>query len=750
MTSNSGSTPSTVDQARDSVTLDLTEIVQQIVGRWHRDSQPDTQAALLEHPELQAHASLVVDLAYEEYCQRREQGESVDHREFCCRFPQVEASLERLIADHDWLVSHAASLLDRAHPTPVWPKLGEQVLDFTLVQPLGRGAVARTFVARQRALGDRLVAIKLTPSSSQEARTLGRLHHTGIVPIYSVEHDPERRLSLMVMPYLGGATLEHLINRMQTPKAKPLSGQLLFDTIAEVNASLPTVDPLPPAEYDLAAADKLGTAIHLVSSLAAALQHSHSKAIIHRDLKPSNVLLTPAGQPMLLDFHLADDPQREVATVGGTLAYMSPEQLHELRSGVRNPQIDGRADIYSLGVLFLQMLTGKVAFRVPRGLPVPQTIELHETLREIRWSRDRIERQGIEPAFAPVIERCLRVDPAARPASADAFIRELHACQHEMQYRSRRSWLRGLGSLALGAFATWGLATRLLKESPPGPAVAPVVDSAALFAEELRAGRACLEQQKFAEAATHFESAARHNPAAGLPSLGNGKAQLALKNLDAAAYHFSVARSRLQDISAITGTAETYSLQGRYDEAIRYWRQVRSKLGDDPAVLNNLGHALAKSHVYPEAERIFNDLIAQHPELQQPYLNRLYLSYSRAVVNPNFDPTAMLADAETALRIGPASGSLYSVYAALLVRASANNPKLLDQALVAYGKALEAGMPLAAIKTMRGHESLVAHPGFAALQESSLTATQRFLTFNPQLVMPVAVQLTWPEETKPD
>ncbi len=749
MSSTPVNSPSTVDQARESETLVLAEVVQRIVGQWRRDAKPDTQAALTEHPELQSHLSLVIDLAYEEYCQRIDQGQSVDHRAFCQRFPEVEASLERLITDHDWLVSHAASLFEQAEPAPAWPKLGEQVLDFTLVQLLGRGAVARTFLARQGALGDRLVAIKITPSSSQEARTLGRLQHAGIVPIYSVEHDPERRLSLIVMPYHGGATLEHVINRMQTPKPQPLSGQLLFKTIAEINASLPAVDPLPGADFGLGEADQIGVAVHVLSLLAEALQHSHSRGIIHRDLKPSNVLLTPAGQPMLLDFHLADDPQREVATVGGTLAYMSPEQLHELRSGVRNPKIDGRADVYSLGVLFVQLLTGKVAFRVPRGLPVPQTIEMHETLREIRWSRDRIERQGIDPAFAPIIERCLRVDPAARPESAQAFIRELRACQHEMQFRARRSWMVGMTGLALGGLATWAVGAwllRILRDPSEAKSTVPEVDPTVVYAEQMQLGRACLTERKFADALAHFEAAAKHNAQTGMPVLGIGKAQLALKNYDAAAYHFSLARARLKDVAPLIGQAETYSLQTRYEEATRLWRQVNSTLGDNPAVKNNLGHALAKSHQVQEADRILNDLIAKHPDLQQPYLNRLYLTYSRAAVRPNYDPTPMLSDAEAALRIGPASGSLYSVYGALLVRASEDNPKRLDQALTAYRKAVEYGMPIDAIKTMRGHEALVAHPDFASLQESVIPPTQRFFTFNPQLVMPLAVEFAWPEE----
>ena len=102
--------------------------------------------------------------------------------------------------------------------------------------------------------------------------------------------------------------------------------------------------------------------------LAAGLAHAHERGIIHRDLKPANILLTDDGEPMILDFNLAEDIKlRSSATAkaGGTLPYMSPDQL----TSYANPSVavDGRSDIYSLGLILFQLLTGKFPFPMHRG-----------------------------------------------------------------------------------------------------------------------------------------------------------------------------------------------------------------------------------------------------------------------------------------------------------------------------------------------------------------------------------------------
>src|SRR5207247_10908638 len=94
--------------------------------------------------------------------------------------------------------------------------------------------------------------------------------------------------------------------------------------------------------------------------LADGLAHAHERGILHRDLKPANVLLTDEGQPMLLDFNLAEDVKLRgsaaAALIGGTLPYMAPEHLEAFRGGKR--AVDGRSDVYALGIILYELLAG--------------------------------------------------------------------------------------------------------------------------------------------------------------------------------------------------------------------------------------------------------------------------------------------------------------------------------------------------------------------------------------------------------
>src|SRR5262249_23404102 len=108
-----------------------------------------------------------------------------------------------------------------------------------------------------------------------------------------------------------------------------------------------------------------GGGVWLVSCLADGLKHAHERGISHRDIKPANVLITDEGQPMLVDFNLADDiVQEEVfstSRMGGTIPYMSPEQLTLFHK--RSGKIDQRCDLYSLGILFYELLSLQFPFK---------------------------------------------------------------------------------------------------------------------------------------------------------------------------------------------------------------------------------------------------------------------------------------------------------------------------------------------------------------------------------------------------
>src|SRR5262249_55620958 len=104
--------------------------------------------------------------------------------------------------------------------------------------------------------------------------------------------------------------------------------------------------------------------MHLGAQIADGLAYLHERGVCHRDLKPSNVLLSPAGRPLLLDFNLSADAAAVPAHLGGTVPYMAPEQLEAFlaRRPAGAARLDARADLFSLGVILYELLTGRHPF----------------------------------------------------------------------------------------------------------------------------------------------------------------------------------------------------------------------------------------------------------------------------------------------------------------------------------------------------------------------------------------------------
>jgi eukaryotic-like serine/threonine-protein kinase len=334
-----------------------------------------------------------------------------------------------------------------AEPVAV-PAAGADFLGFHLVEELGRGAFGRVFLARQMDLADRAVALKIALDLYVETQTLARLQHTNIVPVYSVHRSGP--LQAICMPYFGATTLADVIRGLDRAPSLPDSGKHLVSTLngrksrsrecpstklAPGGGQAPAEPPAVPGERATAPATKTNlikfegltyveAVLWLAARLADGLAHAHDRGIIHRDLKPANVLLTDEGEPMLLDFNLSDDTRvrdnPSAARMGGTLPYMSPEQLAAF--GHRAGGIDGRSDLYSLGVMAFELLTGRFPFRHRTG-------SIHDCLDEMRADRAgppprlRPHNPAVSPAAEAIVRKCLDADPAKRYQSA-AELRE--------------------------------------------------------------------------------------------------------------------------------------------------------------------------------------------------------------------------------------------------------------------------------------------------------------------------------------
>ncbi|PKV78263.1 serine/threonine-protein kinase [Nocardia fluminea] len=361
-------------------------------------------------------ASLPAGLVFEEFVIRRHSGERVDPRECLREYPEQAASLRGLLNTEDLdqsthrtgdpdatmnqtpdstrstqmtspqldltatATSAATSSTDAfSNPGAFEPldriEIGQRIGDFELLTGLGSGAFARVFLARQTSM-QRLVAVKISADRGTEPQTLAQLDHDYIVRVFDQQlmdtdsaPSGSRRLRLLYMQFLPGGTLLGLLRWVRATPPAERSGKLLLDA---VDAAMEEKGEIRPTDSsvrsEIAALSWPETVAWLGRRLAEALDYASSHGVLHRDVKPANVLLTAEGVPKLADFNISFSRTVEgtspVAYFGGSLAYMSPEQLEACHPGLARSaaDLDTRSDIYSLGVVLWELLTGAKPF----------------------------------------------------------------------------------------------------------------------------------------------------------------------------------------------------------------------------------------------------------------------------------------------------------------------------------------------------------------------------------------------------
>lgn len=316
------------------------------------------------------------------------------------------------------------------------PKIGDTVLGFKLVHELGRGAFARVYLAHEVALAARQVALKVSLRPTREAQRLARLQHTNVVPVYSVHDDPDNGVQVICMPFLGKSTLATLVNAYRIEHSSRAAGRkstsaraVRTTAVDSKNKASKTADskggtssPRNPvwtwtAEEPPPIVGDPVAVLQVVAQLAAGLAHAHERGILHLDLKPANVLLADTGEPMLLDFNLSFDatqPDRE--QVGGTMPYMAIEQLLDMRNRGKGA-IDERTDLYSLGVVAYELLTGEVPFPVTsKGA---RDIDAQVAARRAGPPPLRARCPAVTPAVEAIVLKLLAPEPVDRYRCAD-------------------------------------------------------------------------------------------------------------------------------------------------------------------------------------------------------------------------------------------------------------------------------------------------------------------------------------------
>jgi serine/threonine protein kinase/Flp pilus assembly protein TadD len=380
---------------------------------WRQGNPRRAEYFLDLYPGLRESPAAIMDLLFEEVCLCREHGRPVDVPEIVRRFPQWQQQIEILL--------HCAQALE-GQVAPAFPTAGETFGDFHLLAQLGRGGQGIVFAATQSSLGDRPVVLKVTSRRGDEHLSLARLQHTHVVPLLSAMDDPKRNLRVLCMPYLGGMTLAALLTDLRGRAPARRTGQDILQALDTARAAAAIA--LPPGRGPATPflASYVVAITWLGACLAEALKYAHERGLVHLDLKPSNVLFTADRQPMLLDFHLAREPVRAGdpgARFGGTPGYMSPEQkraMAAVKEGNPVPEtIDGRSDIYSLGLLLYEALGG--------DLPGE-----HQSL----FLPLRRSNPAVSPGLSDILAKCLAAQPEDRYQDAGTLAADLWAHLNDM------------------------------------------------------------------------------------------------------------------------------------------------------------------------------------------------------------------------------------------------------------------------------------------------------------------------------
>ncbi|TWT94549.1 serine/threonine-protein kinase [Stieleria varia] len=499
-------TPPIDDPAYAAVVTELARV--DLEHRFDEEGDGDASRYIDAYPDVFAEEHCLLQITYEEYRLRRLHGEDVQATTVASRYGIDGSRWIELPLGDDSEVDACGNQCDNKgdatsrrytpgrssgeQPTE-YPHVGDLFASYQLVAQLGEGAFSRVFLARQSDLADRFVVLKVTPLETRESDKLARLQHSNIIPIFSVHR--ERNLSCICMPFLGTTTLaevsasgerwaaldgpaEELISTILARRQSTI--KLVADSQSQLISETPDSTVSDPgsmrAEQDwttdeLLTLSNLGYVDALVTLAIGAVEgvaHAHRRGIVHRDLKPANILVTDDGTPVLLDFNLAiitDETDNRV--VGGTLPYMSPEQLDSLRTGAQSFPSD---DVFAIGVILYELLSGHLPFSCPDSR---LSFDLDQVIADRKRTPRSLSRLNshVSPGLAAIVQRCISPQAADRYQDGSELLEDLrrhrqdlllrYAPNHSLGERLRK-WTRRHPRLASASTVTMVAMSALL------------------------------------------------------------------------------------------------------------------------------------------------------------------------------------------------------------------------------------------------------------------------------------------------
>jgi serine/threonine protein kinase len=303
---------------------------------------------------------------------------------------------------------------------------------------LGKGSFGTVFLAQQLSLDLRRVALKITACPGGEAQTLARLEHDHIVQLLSnkVVRFKGQDLRLLCMRYEPGATLEQVIQALRQRDRGEWNGRAILEIIDRLSTHPVPLHPAALRDRQLLGeADWVQAVCWIGARLAEALDYAHAQGPIHRDVKPANILMNGYGRPMLTDFNLSSNRHRRADSgpeiFGGTLPFMAPEHLDAFsrQQAAAAEAVDRRSDLYSLGVVLFEMLTGRLPFE--QAMPAPVTLEAVRAMATARRAgapSPRDEHPDVPEVLAQVVRRCLAPPPDNRYQTGAELAQALEDC----------------------------------------------------------------------------------------------------------------------------------------------------------------------------------------------------------------------------------------------------------------------------------------------------------------------------------